>query len=301
MTFDYSNAFIVIQIFEKSLTARQPLLNEANRTQSINIGGDYLLYILRLCKAIVMPKIAVQNILRTSPLFSGLTTEEKGEISSTCRTVRYSSGQMLFSRNDIIRQFYIVCDGVVQIFRYSPDGRETTAEVFIAGDVIGETEILRMSSMHTYSARTIKNSLLMEFPASWLTDTVKRHGGLALNLLGVISRRSAYAALEYEQKKTLSAAQQVACFLERLCIVHNFDPRGFKLPYSKTLMASRLGIELESFSRALATLREHGLSVKGRHVSFENLQQLASFVCADCSLNDACQEQEALRQKLAVA
>jgi len=114
----------------------------------------------------------------------------------------------------------------------------------------------------------------------------------------MLSRRAHIATVEAEHKATMTAAQQVGCFLERLCILHDFDPHGFDLPYSKTLIASRLGMELETFSRALAKVRDHGISIQGSRVSFNDIQEVEDFACADCSMAGNCDEHEMLRQKL---
>lgn len=76
-----------------------------------------------------------------------------------------------------------------------------------------------------------------------------------------MAERAHIAEVEAEHQATMSAAQLVACFMQRLCVLYNFDPKGFDLPYSKTLIASRLGMELETFSRTLAKLKEHGIAV----------------------------------------
>lgn len=237
-------------------------------------------------------------IPKSFPLFFGLSGEEKAALVQSGRRRHYANGENVFLYGDPIRNFYAVCEGAIQLFRETPDGHEMTVDVFIAGDAIGETEILQLSETHQFNALAIKDSLLMEFPVAWLKDNIKRNGTLALNLLSMLSRRNNIATLEAEHKATMSAAQQIACFLERLCILHDFDPHGFELPYSKTLIASRLGMELETFSRALTKIREHGISVQGTRVAFNDIQKMEDFVCADCSISGNCNEHDVLKERL---
>ena len=49
------------------------------------------------------------------------------------------------------------------------------------------------------------------------------------------------------------------------------DVHGFTLPFKKSLIASRLGMELETLSRALPKLKEHGITVKGSQVVFHDV------------------------------
>ncbi|MFY9287949.1 MAG: Crp/Fnr family transcriptional regulator [Alphaproteobacteria bacterium] len=245
-----------------------------------------------------MPTATAQPILRSLPLFTGLTEQEKDDLIQAGKGRRYKNGENVFHFGDPIRSFYIICEGAIQLFRETPDGHEMTSEVLISGDAIGETEILQLSPTHRFNALAIKDSLVVEFPVNWLKDNIKRNGILALNVLGLLSKRADIAAVEAEHKATMTAAQQVACFLERLCILHDFDPHGFELPYSKTLIASRLGMELETFSRTLSKIRNHGISIQGNRVAFDNIDAIEAFACDDCSVAGNCAEHEQLRARL---
>jgi CRP-like cAMP-binding protein len=238
------------------------------------------------------------SIVRTIALFSGMSDDEKDALIQVGKLHHYESGQNIFLYGDTIHCFYIICEGAIQTFRETPDGHEMTIDVLIPGDAIGETEILQLSSTHQVNALAIKDSLLIEFPVAWLKDNVKRNSTLALNLLSMLSLRSHMISVEAEHKATMTAAQQIACFLERLCILHDFDPHGFDLPYSKTLIASRLGMELETFSRSLSKIWDHGISVQGNRVTFTDIAGMEEFVCGNCSIVGNCSEHEQLRQRL---
>ena len=243
-------------------------------------------------------KQPLPSIMQTSPLFVGIGDEDKAALAQSGKLHEYENGQMLFAHGDRVQSFCIICEGAVQLFRETPDGHEMTSDVLIAGDTIGETEILQPGLKHLFNAIAIKKTLVMEFPVMWLKESAKKYDLLALNLLGMLSQRLHIATIEAEHKTTMTAAQQVSCFMERLCILHDFDPRGFELPYSKTLIASRLGMELETFSRALKKMREHGISVDGMHVSFSNIEEMEHYVCGNCSIVGHCNEHERLKKRI---
>ena len=244
-------------------------------------------------------KQPLPSIMQTSPLFTGLDDDDKAILMQGGKLREYENGQPLFTHGDAVCNFSIICDGAVQLFRETPDGHEMTSDVLIAGDTIGETEILQPGSTHHFNAIAIKKTSLLEFPVGWLKESAKKYNLLALNLLGMLSQRLHIATIEAEHKTTMTAAQQVSCFMERLCILHDFDPRGFELPYSKTLIASRLGMELETFSRALKKMRDHGISIDGMRVSFDNIGEMERYVCGNCSIIGHCNEHEQLKKKLA--
>lgn len=234
------------------------------------------------------------------PLFAGLGDAHRDSLLKAGHMRRYDDGQSVFVYGDPVRSFYLVCDGVIQLFRETPDGHELTAAVCLAGDTLGAHEIfLEKNARHMANAVATRASQVLEFSADWLRDNARKTGAFALNVLALLSQESRVAGVEAEHKSSMSAAQQVACFLERMCVLHGYDPRGFTLPYSKTLMASRLGMELETFSRALGTLRDYGIAIQGAKVSFCDLAKLESFSCADCTIAGSCPEHEHLRNELA--
>lgn len=245
-----------------------------------------------------MPQ-AAPHTLQHHPLFEGLGDAHRDAMLRAGHMRRYEDGQSLFLYGDPARSFYLVCEGVIQLFRETPDGHELTAAVCLAGDTLGAHEVfLEKNARYLANAVATRASQVLEFSAEWLRENARKTGVFALNVLALLSKESRIAGVEAEHKSSMSAAQQVACFLERMCVLRGYDPRGFDLPYSKTLMASRLGMELETFSRALGTLRDYGLSIQGARVSFRDLSKLERFTCADCTISGNCPEHERLRASL---
>ena len=97
---------------------------------------------------------------------------------------------------------------------------------------------------------------------------MKRHESVANRLLSSLARFAIMKQIEVEQQATMTAPQLLDCFLRQLCRSYELDPHGFTLPYKKSLIASRLGMEMETLSRAWPKLKDHGIMVKGSHVIF---------------------------------
>lgn len=128
---------------------------------------------------------------------------------------------------------------------------------------------------------------MLVFTTLWLLK-IAQHPAFALNILSAISEYAHIVELEAEQRSTMNAAQRLGCFLMRLCVMHGLHPAGFELPYSKALIASRLGMKPETFSRTLGALDEHGISVTDATVSFKNIPATEAFICAYCSKMGEC-------------
>lgn len=238
------------------------------------------------------------NTIRALPLFSDLTAEEAALLASSSRIQQYARGKFVFHHGDKITHFHVVCRGTVQLFRETPDGHEVTSDILIAGDLLNADEIIARQTIHVANARAVDDVALLEVPIGWLREHLKDFDKLAPKIMSNLSDRLQNAQVEAEHRATMSAAQIVACYLQKLCVLYNFDPRGFDLPYSKTLIASRLRMELETFSRTLQKLKDQGIIVEGTHVSFVNSQKASHFACGDCSLSEDCPTHQHLHEQL---
>lgn len=239
----------------------------------------------------------IPDSVRKLPLFSDLGEGEKDTLLAGAKLRELSRGDTLFHYGDPVTHFYVICQGQIQLFRATGDGHEKTLDILKSGQTLCEAEIMDSCRTHRANAMAVEKAVIIEFPVGWLKDAAKKHGAFALNLLSLISQQAHMAEIEAEHQATMSAAQLVAWFLQRLCVLYDFDPKGFELPYSKTLIASRLGMELETFSRTLGKLRDQGIVVTGTQVSITDLTQLGEYVCSICSVADDCATHDVIGKK----
>ncbi len=238
------------------------------------------------------------DTLRALPLFSDITREEGDLLVRNSRIISCRRGQFLFAHGDKITHFYVICRGAMQIFRETPGGHEVTSNILIAGDSINADEVVARQALHQVNARAVEDCSMLEIPVSWMREHFKDFDHIVEKLLAGLADRLHGVQVEAEQLTTMSAAQMVACYLQKLCVLYNFDPHGFELPYTKTLIASRLRMEKETFSRTLQTLRDQGITVSGTHVSIRDMRKADNFACGECSAVDECATHHALHEKL---
>ena len=76
-----------------------------------------------------MPTTISPDSVRTSPLFSGMTEQDKDALLASGRLRPCPRGQMLFAHGEPVTHFYIIAIGTMQLFRVNPDGHEKTIDV----------------------------------------------------------------------------------------------------------------------------------------------------------------------------
>src|SRR5690606_16990658 len=106
-------------------------------------------------------------------------------------------------------------------------------------------------------------------------------------MLGTISARQRYLVQQLEQVTTRSAPQRIGAFLLRFCRMRADGENGAmiaSLPYNKSIIAARLNIQPETFSRALSKLGEYGVKTDQKNIVIEDSEALEEF--CDFSYDD---------------
>lgn len=213
-----------------------------------------------------------EDVVRNISLFSDLSRNEQDDFIKGGGVFSYPRKSCLFHIGDAVNFVYILCSGIVQEFRQTHDGHEVTTNIYKTGDVFCKTELFLKDSVHLTSAKAIDNVYVMELPIERFKENLQKYEAVRNRLTSALAQFAMMKQMEVERQITMSSLQLLSSFLREMCDSHGFDPRGFTLPYQKSLIASRIGMEIETLSRALPKLKDHGIHVKGTYVSFTDLQ-----------------------------
>jgi len=199
-------------------------------------------------------------------------------------------GKVLFLHGDPAEYFYIVKSGWVKLFRETLDGAQSISDILPAGSIFGETALFE-NDTHPYSAEIIEPSEIMSVPIKFLKDELESNNAFTLKMLSYMARHRRRQDIEIEHRAIQNASQRIGCFLLRLVKKDHEGTIIIHLPYDKTLIASRLGMQPETFSRALSKLKEKtGIRIKGATIEFDTLEQLTSYCCSCCSSEYPCKD-----------
>lgn len=114
---------------------------------------------------------------------------------------------------------------------------------------------------------------MIAFPAQPVHALVERDPGFARALLASLSERMHGLVEEIEAGTLLSARQRIASYLLALTA----SAGRVRLPVTKTLIASHLGVTKETFSRLLREFADHGLIVvDNRDIELHDRVRLAA-------------------------
>ena len=220
------------------------------------------------------PRRRVNDLLAHMPLFRGLSPEELERIASGTRDVRVEKGEVLFRRGDECHGFHIVAVGQVKLSLGTPEGGEKVVEILGPGMSFGEA-VMFMERPYLVTATALADGVLLHVARETVFRELDRDPRLARRMLAGLSMRLHMLVKDLEAMTLHSATQRVIGYLTRL-----EDDGGngrVELPAQKNLVASRLNLTPEYFSRILHDLSEERLiRVDGRHIEILDPQGLAA-------------------------
>ncbi len=228
--------------------------------------------------------------LEKSVLFSQVSHDTLQEFATHARLRNETKGKILFIQEDEAQWFYLIVQGWIKLFRETIDGTEAVIDVLNDGHLFGDTAVFE-NNRYSYSAEVAENTQLIVLPTSILQQEIKSNNQIALNMLSSMAQHRRQQSREIEHLNIQNAPQRIGCFLLRLCPSESPDAITIHLPYDKMLIASRLGMQPETFSRALSKLKaETGITLKGSAVTISDLSGLIDYTCNHCSISFPCEE-----------
>jgi len=220
-------------------------------------------------------KIKVQDFLSVLPLFDGLAPEELADLAQATTEHKVARGEIIFHRGDPCVGFHTVVYGQVKLAFTSPQGTEKVIEIIGPGHSFGEA-LMFMEKPYIVSAQALADSLLLHVGKSAVFGGIERDPKFARKMLAGLSRRLHGLICDVEAYSLNSGTQRVIGYLLKSDDLQDGDQ--FRLDVSKTVLASRLNLTPEHFSRILHDLTAQKLiAVNGRDITIQDIQRLRDY------------------------
>ena len=221
------------------------------------------------------------EIVVRSGLFRALDAGAVAEFVADARPESFPKGAALFEQGEAVGAIHLVIAGWVKLCRTADDDVSTVVSVNGVGETFGEAAAL-LGGPAPAGARAATDVRILRLPAEGLRRRLVDDVDLAFRMLASASMQLRLMVQELQRLKSQPAASRIAGFLADLAGAE----RGrieLDFPYEKTLIAARLGMTPESFSRGLAKLREHGVAVEREHVTVARIERLRTLAGCFCS------------------
>jgi CRP/FNR family transcriptional regulator, dissimilatory nitrate respiration regulator len=203
--------------------------------------------------------------LKTAPLLAGLSDDQLERVSQHAAHIVLDAEQLLFSQGDPAERFYLVLRGQIQLFRLSPGGAEKVIELVSPGQTFAEALMFLNAPRYPVCAGALTPAELLSLDARDFAQMLRESVDTCFLMLGSLSQRLRGLIGEIDNLTMHTASSRVARYL--LAKVPQ-DRRAIKLDVRKGVLASRLSIQPETFSRVVKELGGRGIiEVHGAEVT----------------------------------
>jgi CRP-like cAMP-binding protein len=209
------------------------------------------------------------DTINETPIFSACRREQLVETLADSAVQEFPRNALIFMQDDAANRFYVVLSGWVKVFRETIDGRESVLHVFGPGESFAEAVVFREDGYPACAAACVDVRLL-GIPTRSFRKRLAKNQRLAENFMNSVSAKLCRMGGQIEQLVARSATERLAGYLFSLC-PETTEAAVVRLPLDKAVIAAKLGMQPETFSRSLSKLRSVGVRIDGNTVSIPNV------------------------------
>jgi CRP-like cAMP-binding protein len=174
-----------------------------------------------------------------------------------------SPGGRIFEPGQPARNLFFVARGLVKLTDTSPAGAERIVHLYQPGDIFGERCFL--GAAQQFFATAFEQSDVLEMPVSGVISQIRSRPDVLVGLLRELSGRLTAIDGEFQSFVADSVQVRLGATLLALASASTGDGDWLDLPhgFSHEAFAQMLGVQRETVTRAIATLRKLGVVATG--------------------------------------
>lgn len=197
-----------------------------------------------------------ERVIVGMTMFKHVARSHIAELARHTGMMRLKRGDFACRRGESLSCFYGVAYGQVKLVLRAESGEEKVLRVAGAGETFCEALVFRARPNHI-DAVALCETLLLTFPASAVNALLDSDSHFARGMLASLSERMHDLVDGIEANALLNARQRIASYL--VALAESNRSSRVRLPQTKTLIASQLGVTKETLSRLLREFANKGL------------------------------------------
>ncbi len=218
--------------------------------------------------------------IAAAPMFDGLGPAHAESLAAASRPISLPAGQVLFRRGTPSTGFYVVRDGRMQLSVSNSEGVVRVLEIISPGGAFGHA-VMFVREPYPVDATALVDTHLIFVPAAAVDRILDEDPAMARLMLASMARRLQAKVRDIAMLSLQSASQRIVAYVLGAVPADALDTGGrtaVELPARKQVLASRLGMTPETFSRAMRTLSAEGLiSVDGSVLHIPDVAALDAY------------------------
>ncbi len=229
----------------------------------------------------------LRDAIASAPMFDGLDSAHAEFLAARSRPIFLPGGQVLFRRGTPSTGFYVVRDGRMQLSVSNSEGMVRVLEIVSPGGAFGHA-VMFVRDPYPVDATALVDTHLVFVPAAAVDSILDGDPAMARLMLASMAKRLQAKVQDIAMLALQSASQRIVAYILG-AMREDAETAGpsatVELPALKQVLASRLGMTPETFSRAVRTLSAEGLlSVDGATVHIPDVAALDAYARSQSSL-----------------
>ncbi|OGR68684.1 MAG: hypothetical protein A2081_03850 [Elusimicrobia bacterium GWC2_61_19] len=198
----------------------------------------------------------VTKALQKVPFFKGLTQREIKQVLAIAGVKRYRAGEMVFAKQDLGDNFFIVNSGRIKIFTTVGAGKKKTFAFLKKGDFFGEMSLLG-GKVRSASAQAADDSELLVISKKNFKRLILENADFTLKLLHTLVERLNKSNMEVESMLFHNILGRLAEAI--LDLSKDKHTKPLKMAIDQSELAQYLGTTRVPVCRAINTLKRSGV------------------------------------------
>lgn len=200
------------------------------------------------------------ELLKFSPYFSGLGSDELEAINRLVFQKNYDKGEMIALEGEPTEALYLVASGAVKVFKTSADGKEQTLAIIRLQETFNEVPVFD-GDVNPASAQAMTPVTLYGIRKNDIENILRRYPHVAMNVIKVMAGRLRHLVSLVEDLSFRHVIGRVA----KILLEYAADGASPGPRLTQRDMAAMAGTAREVVSRSLKTLEEDGFIEIDRH------------------------------------
>lgn len=210
-------------------------------------------------------------------MFSALDDEQLERVRRHSHITDMVEGESLFYQGDDATSFYLVLSGRVKLSLVSPDGKEKVVEIMEEGASFAEALMFMNRPHYPVTATALVPTRVIVINSREFKRMLRESVDTCFLLMGAMSYRLRGLIREIDALSLDTGTVRTVSYLLRHAPP---DASCFELEIAKSVIASRLSVKPETFSRILKNLHEREIvSIEGRKVIIHDRDAMIS-ICS---------------------
>ncbi len=226
----------------------------------------------------------VRDIISSTPLFADLSAPQQDELATAVQVMHHKNGHLFFQQGDKLSHIHFILEGQLKTFCSDDDGNEKIIQLLKQDDISFETAVF-LDIPSSLSAQAVSDCTTLSIPSTLIRRFIHKNTAFANKMIQYISHNFQTLVKQIEVISLKAPYERVAYYLLHEFVKQGSAHKDFELPYKKSLLANKLGMTPETFSRALHELRRYGITIHKRQVHMTSLTSLCDFCDPDQAAN----------------